>query len=116
MFKLFSLLLLPVMLMADIVDPAVVTSPDDETGRFMYEFLKMLGVLSVMVAVLLGFSWYMRRLTGNTFVKSNDESIIKLIDRRSLSARTILYLLEIEGKSVLVGETPHGIVRLMDEK
>lgn len=87
-----------------------------QTSRFFYEFLKMLGILGVMVAILLGFSWYMRRYTGARYEKANDESLIKIIDRRPLSQKSVVYLLEVEGKSLVVGESPQGLVKLHEEK
>ncbi|MCB1114475.1 MAG: flagellar biosynthetic protein FliO [Chlamydiia bacterium] len=111
MLKWFPLFLTPVLLFAE--ETAL---PEIQTSRFFYEFIKMLGVLGIMVAVLLGLSWYMRRLTGQRFEKVNDESLIKVIDRRSISQKTIIYLLEVEGKSLVVGETPQGLVRLSEEK
>ena len=111
MLKLFPLFLTPILLFAE-----EVAVPELQTSRFFYEFIKMLGVLGIMVAVLLGISWYMRRLTGQRFEKVNDESLIKVIDRRSISQRTTVYLLEVEGKSIVIGETQQGIVRLSEEK
>lgn len=92
----------------------VVPLPEENSGRFMTEFFKMLFVLGGMVAVLLAISWYMKRLTSQQFSKGNDQNLIKVIERRSLSARTMIYMLDIEGKTFVVGETPQGLVRLGD--
>lgn len=104
------LFLLPLIGWADEVIPLA----EEDTGRFMGEFFKMLFVLGGMVAVLLAISWYMKRLTNQQFSKGNDDSLIKVIERRSLSARTMIYVLDIEGKTFVVGETPQGLVRLGD--
>lgn len=114
MLKLFPFLLIPSLIFGEEV--AFPTPPDIETGAFFYSFMKMLVVLGIMVGVLLAISWYMKRLVGSRVVKGNEDSLIKLIDQRSLSGRTVIYLLEIEGKSLVVGESANGLVRLMDEK
>ena len=85
---------------------------EEQTSRFTYEFIKMFVILGGMVAVLLAISWYMKRLTNKKFERGNDESLIKVVERRSLSARSIVYLLDVEGKSFVIGETPHGLVKL----
>lgn len=114
MLKLFPLaiLVLPAILFAEDFPPP----PELETSRFFFEFMKMLGVLGMMIVVLLGISWYVKRMANQKVSKVNEESIIKIIDSRSLSTRSIIYLIEIEGKSIVVGETPNGLVRLSDEK
>jgi flagellar protein FliO/FliZ len=110
MLKLFPFFMIPLFLFGEELPP-----PEAETSRFLFEFLKMLGVLGMILGGLLGISWYLKRLTGQRYEKANDESLIKVIDQRSLSPRTIIYLLEVEGKSLVVGETPHGLVRLKEE-
>lgn len=114
LFRLF-LCFAPMLLLAEDV-PLPLATPEAETNRFMMEFLKMIGVLGTMVVVLLGISAYVKRLTSSNYQKENVDSIIKVIDRRSLSPRSIVYLIEVEGKSIVVGETPQGLVRLSDEK
>lgn len=91
-------------------------APDADTNRFLFEFLKMIGVLGAMVIVLLIISNYVKKLTSQGYQKENADSLIKVIDRRSLSPRSMVYLLEVEGKTLLVGESPQGLVRLSDEK
>lgn len=92
--------------------PEPAAGSDIETSHFFYEFMKMFFILGAMVAVLLGISWYMKKLTNKRFDQVNDDSYIKVIERRSLSPRSMIYLLDIEGKSFIIGETPHGLVRL----
>jgi flagellar protein FliO/FliZ len=88
--------------------------PEEETSRFMWEFIKMLIILGGMVGVLIYISWYLKRMTSQKYEKVNEENLIKVIDRRAVSPKLMVYLLEIEGKSIVVGETPQGVVRLLD--
>lgn len=103
---------LPVLLLGQ--DPEPLPSPEAETSRFMYEFIKMIVILGGMVGILLFLSWYSKRMTAQKFEKGNDDSYIKILEKRALSPRSVIFLLEIEGKSILVGETPNGLVRLSE--
>lgn len=94
------------------IDQEPLVSPEEGTSRFFYEFIKMLLILSAMVSVLFLISWYLKRLTQQKFERTNEGSLIKVIESRSLSARSILYLLDVEGKSFIIGETPQGLVKL----
>lgn len=104
MLNIFHSILLEIPLLA----------PEEETSRFMTEFFKMLFVLGGMVIVLFAISWYVKRYTAQRIEKANDTNVIKVIEQRTLSARSVIYLLDVEGKSYLVGETPHGLVKLSD--
>lgn len=94
--------------------PTPPPNPELETSRFMGEFFKMLLVLGAMVAVLLFVSWYLKRLTGAKYERINDASLIKVVEKRALAPRTNVYILDVEGHTIVMGETPHGLVRLAE--
>lgn len=88
---------------------------EEQTNRFLYEFIKMLIMLGGLIILLLAANWYVKRLGSQRDQKTNVESVIKIIEKRSLSPRSVVYLLEVDGKSILVGETPHGLIRLSEK-
>lgn len=87
-----------------------------DNSRFMAEFIKMLMILGAMVFVLLGISWWVKRWNQRSFEKVNDTNLIKVVERRQIAPRVSVYLIEVEGHTVLVGETPQGLTRLTEYK
>ena len=85
-----------------------------DDSRFMTEFIKMLGLLGLMVLALIALGWFVRRLNNRSFVKGNDESLIRIIERRDLGPRVNIYLIDVEGTTLVVGETPQGLSRLAE--
>ena len=87
-------------------------SKEQDQDKFFYEFLNMLATLGLLVAALLGASWFVKRMMNTRVQQMNSSSLIKVTERRSLSPKTVIYLLEIQGKTLVVGETPAGLSKL----
>jgi len=82
--------------------------------NFMGDFIRMLTILGGMVALLFGVTWVLRRMTTVRNEQLNETSPIRIVERRSLSPKSAIYLVEIEDKVIVLGETPNGLVRLSD--
>ena len=67
--------------------------------------IKML--LSLLALILLLFSsyWFIRRLIQNRLKKGVGEQSIEILEKRMISAKTMLYLIQVENKKVLVAES-----------
>lgn len=114
MAQLLSLLLLVALPLLGQEAPQEPVKVDLEDGRFMAEFIKMLGLLGLMVMALLALGWFARRLNTQSYSKGNEDSLIKVLERRSLGPRVNVYILDVEGTSLVVGETPQGLTRLAE--
>lgn len=112
--SILALTFLALPLVAQDLPPAEAPDIELDNSRFMGEFIKMLLILGAMVGVLLAISWWVKRWNQASFEKANDTNIIKVIERRQLAPRVNVYLIEVEGRTVLVGETPHGLARLTE--
>ena len=85
-----------------------------EMGRFFEEFLNMALTLGMIVGVMLIIAWVVKKFLNTQIDKMNETSQIKILERRSLAPKSTIYILEIEGKKVIVGETPAGLSHLGD--
>lgn len=83
-------------------------APDDFQGKFV----RMLFILVLLIAFMILASWALKRMMHTRVAQINDTSRIKLIETRTLSTRSTLYLLEIDDASFLVGESAAGLFRL----
>lgn len=87
-------------------------SPD----RFYNEFFHMLLVLGLILAVLLGVTWFLKRMLNMRFEQGNATSSIKIIERRVLTPKTAIYVIEIFEKRFAIAESHNGITSLGELK
>jgi len=97
------------------IDPGPIQElplPDLPQGDYGVAFVKMFLTLIVLVLLLVGTLWFLRRLCRSRLQKNGGEQGIQILEKRMLSTKSILYLVEVEGKKVLLAESQHEIRRL----
>lgn len=92
----------------------LIKEPLKQNDRFFTEFLNMLATLGFIIALILIVAWFLKRLVNSRLEQANSSSSIKVLERRSLSPKSIVYLLEIEGTGILIAESVNGITRLSE--
>jgi len=90
----------------------VIGKPSPETNRFLDEFVNMVATLGLIISLILIIAWFLKRMLNTRQEKENITSIIKVLERRSLSPKSALYLIEIENKTVVIAESMNGITHL----
>lgn len=85
-----------------------------EDNRFFEEFLHMLLILGFIVAGLLFASWLLKRVMSNRLEQMNVSSAIKVLERRPITPKSSIYLLEIHDRRIVVGESLNGLTLLAD--
>ena len=85
------------------------------TESYEYAFLKMLAMLGLLVLLLGVTFWLFRRISSGRLKQSNQSRMIKIVERRALSPKSMLYVVEFAGKQVLIAESQLE-VRKIDEK
>lgn len=88
--------------------PPVEEAPD----RFFMELVNMAVSLTLIVAVLLIISWFVKRLLKTRMQQMNTQSGIKILERRPLTAKTAVYILDVHGKGIVLAESANGVVAL----
>lgn len=83
-----------------------------ENSRFLTEFIRMLFILGLMVTVLVLATWFFKRMGSVRIQQQNVSSDLKILEKRSLSPKAALYLVEFNDNQFLLGESPMGLVRL----
>lgn len=82
---------------------------DEHESHFYRDFMSMLTTLGLMVAGLLFLSWLLRKGMHTRVQQMNEASEIKILETRTLSQRSSVYLIEVEGQKLVVGESSTGI-------
>ncbi len=79
---------------------------------FQGQLFTMVFTLGGVVACLLFAVFLYRRFMQQRMGSQNQGSIIKVVERRNLSPKSILYIVEVRSKTLLVSESPTGVVNL----
>ena len=80
--------------------PAIHTSPDYEQA-----FVKMMVTLAVLLILIVATVWLLRRYSSGRIRGMNRNLSIKVLERRPLSQKTSLYIIEAGGKKLLISES-----------
>jgi len=83
----------------------------EELGEYSYwdDFFNMMMALGVILLVIAGFSYLLKRVMATRTKQLNETNLIKVIERRALTPKSAVYLLEVAGKGLIIAETPSGI-------
>jgi flagellar biogenesis protein FliO len=95
--------------------PSLREYPKQELPRednFMKEFIKMLMTLAAIITVLLVASWLLKRMNNTRIQQINESSEIKILERRSVTAKTSIFLLDIKGRQFAVVESHNALLLL----
>lgn len=84
-------------------------SPED---HFFGQFMKMLGTLGLLVAIMIAASWSLKRMLNTRVQSLNDTSRIKVVETRALSNKSSVHLVEVEGKTYFIGESVNSVTLL----
>jgi flagellar biogenesis protein FliO len=68
-------------------------------------FAKMFLTLIVLVILLFLSYWFLRRLIQQRLQKGDSSSAIQILEKRMISPKTTLYLVEVNQKKILLAES-----------
>lgn len=86
--------------------------PPTTTGDLGATFIKMLLTFAVLILLLFGTYWFIRRLVSLRLQRGVGSPSIQILEKRMISAKTMLYLVEVENKKVLLAESHLEIKRI----
>ncbi|MEM1283712.1 MAG: flagellar biosynthetic protein FliO [Chlamydiota bacterium] len=88
--------------------------PMYDESSFLGELVNMFITLGFIIIILIALAWVMRRMQNSRIQYTNETSDIKLVDHRSLSAKSVVYLLHVHGRAIVVSDSQSGVMRLAD--
>ena len=97
---------------AESIEPPIPTTPEIMKG---YEgaFLKMVLTFIALLVGIFFTVWILKRLSRGHFSKMNEGRAIKILEKRALSPKTMLYFVEIGEKQTLIAESQLEIKSLV---
>lgn len=80
-----------------------------ELTSYQGAFTKMMLSLLALIVLIVISVWILKRVSHGRMRQLNSGHFIKILERRPLSAKSILYLIEINGKKVVIAESQFEI-------
>ena len=75
--------------------------------------IKSLGMLCVVLGVLIGVLYALKKFTQATG-RAGDKGVIRMISAFYLTPKERVVLMEVMGRKILIGVTPQGITRITE--
>jgi flagellar biosynthetic protein FliO len=94
-------------------DAPLFTSPLKEYS-YGHQVLNMLFALTFVVGLVIVAAWLFRKLGVGKMRFGNNANQIKIIERRPLAQKSVLYLLEVSGRRVVIADSPSGARLLLE--
>ncbi len=84
--------------------------------EFKHTFFKMMLWMVALVGFLVLTFYMLKKMAKNRMTFSNQTSSIKILESRNLSPKTVLYLMEYDGKKAIVAESHVDVkIKLLDD-
>lgn len=77
-------------------------------------FFKMLLILIALISLIFLTFWIFKRMMRMRVTQANMTKNIKVLEKRVISPKSMLYLVEIEGKRVLISESNLEVRKIKD--
>jgi flagellar biogenesis protein FliO len=87
-------------------------SPTEPLPSYEGVFLKMLFSLLLLVLGVIATVWFTRRMTSGRFGHSSGKGI-KILEKKVLSPKTMLYLIEVQGRQIVLAESHLEIQKII---
>jgi flagellar biogenesis protein FliO len=85
------------------------------TTSFGTDFLKMFLMLGLVLGLAFVSVIFLRSMMGQKMKQLNRASGIKILERRILSQKSSIYLIDVLGKGLIISESPGGGIQLISE-
>ncbi len=106
---IFIFQLLPPFLFADVPEANLLQEVSFEDFDYGSEFIKMMGTLAFLLILIFVSIYVLKRLLRSRSTHLNKAHGIKILERRSLTQKSAIYLVDILGKGFIIGESANGI-------
>jgi hypothetical protein len=97
-----------------VLPPPITPAPTDMIPGYEGAFLKM---FLTLIAILIGIFftvWLLKKLSQGRWSQGNSSRTIKIIEKRPLSPKTMLYVIDVDGQQSVIAESQLEIKHLMN--
>ncbi len=88
--------------------------PIFDTPEYKPAFIKMLLILIALIALIFLTFWIFRKMMRMRLTQANLTKNIKILEKRAISPKSLLYIVEIDGKKILISESTLEVRKIKD--
>ena len=88
-------------------------SPSDMVPGYEGAFLKMFLTLLALVVGIFVTIWILRKMSQGRWSQGNGARAIKIIEKRPLSPKTMLYVIDVDGQQAVIAESQLEVKYIM---
>lgn len=89
-------------------------SPIDMLPGYEGAFLKMFLALIALIVGIFFTVWLLKKLSQGKWSQGNSNRAIKIIEKRPLSPKTMLYIIDVDGQQSVIAESQLEVKHLMN--
>ena len=89
-------------------------APIDMVPGYEGAFLKMFLALIALIVAIFFTVWLLKKLSQGRWAGGNNSRAIKIIEKRPLSPKTMLYIIDVDGQQSVIAESQLEIKHLMN--
>lgn len=89
-------------------------SPIDMVPGYEGAFLKMFLVLIALIVGIFFTVWLLKKITQGKWAGGSSNRAIKIIEKRPLSPKTMLYIIDVDGQQSVIAESQLEVKHLMN--
>lgn len=89
-------------------------SPIDMVPGYEGAFLKMFLALIGLIIAIFVTVWLLKKLSQGKWAGGNSNKAIKIIEKRPLSPKTMLYIIDVDGQQSVIAESQLEVKHLMN--
>jgi flagellar protein FliO/FliZ len=94
--------------------PSPVISPVEMVPGYEGAFLKMFLTLLVLIVGIFVTVWLLKKMSQGRWAQGNSNRSIKIIEKRPLSPKTMLYIIDVDGQQSVIAESQLEVKHLMN--
>ena len=88
-------------------------TPEEAMGSYEGAFLKMFLTLIALLVAIFFAAWALRKLAHGRLMQFNNSKNIKILEKRALSPKTALYLIEVHGRKTVIAESQLEVKKII---
>ena len=94
--------------------PTLPVAAEKPSETYEHAFIKMILTLGGLLFLVFFTLWALRKLTHGKVGSFGSQKKIKILEKRPLSPKTVLYLIELDGKQVFISESQLEVRSLLN--
>lgn len=87
------------------------TIPDTQ---YQTTFWKMILILFALIGLMIISVWLFKRISKVKITQANAYKTIKILEKRVLSPKSMLYIIEVDGKKIILSESHLEVKKIKD--